>query len=470
MSFKISFKEETKRLPAIPESFVSLREAIKNAFKDQLAGGNFVTKYVDQDGDAITVNSEDDFKVMIALLKNQVKVIVSLSEEAHDLKPIPFSEQSSIVGIEEDTAPKTERTEKQNMTESRRAREEEMIKKLKEKAEKKALKKKEMTAVEFEIFDVKESQIRLEQQLLEVKIQKLQMKKALKSAPKEETAGLQEEKNKLKAHSRALKDEITLLKKKCDELKSKLRELKGKRPKTPKGRRSRQTSEEKAVHRWVTCDGCQMAPIVGIRYKCKICPDFDFCENCKGKVQHPHQDFDTIESPRHHHWGHGHGHRHHGHHAGGRVNQCRQEEEEKQQAKGCERRPCEKLFGLVRDFAPLLKDAFKSGDLQFIPSFLQQMGSQFIPACGQQQQQPQCQAQQTCQKPGEECHSGEEQGPADAVSQQFSEIFAQKAKTLHEMFPTITEQKILMIIKANPYRADDELLEILLRKTKRNEP
>jgi len=35
------------------------------------------------------------------------------------------------------------------------------------------------------------------------------------------------------------------------------------------------------VHANVTCDGCGMEGIVGTRYKCAICPDFDLCENCE---------------------------------------------------------------------------------------------------------------------------------------------------------------------------------------------
>ncbi len=28
----------------------------------------------------------------------------------------------------------------------------------------------------------------------------------------------------------------------------------------------------------VTCDGCNIKPVVGFRYKCLVCPDHDFCE------------------------------------------------------------------------------------------------------------------------------------------------------------------------------------------------
>jgi len=32
------------------------------------------------------------------------------------------------------------------------------------------------------------------------------------------------------------------------------------------------------VHGAVRCDGCNAYPLVGVRYKCSICEDFDFCE------------------------------------------------------------------------------------------------------------------------------------------------------------------------------------------------
>jgi len=50
-------------------------------------------------------------------------------------------------------------------------------------------------------------------------------------------------------------------------------------------------SSHPVVHRSVTCDGCQMFPIQGNRYKCYVCPDFDLCEMCeeanKHRTDHP---------------------------------------------------------------------------------------------------------------------------------------------------------------------------------------
>lgn len=41
-------------------------------------------------------------------------------------------------------------------------------------------------------------------------------------------------------------------------------------------------------HSNVTCDCCDAYPIVGVRYKCAICPDFDLCERCEAKGNHEH--------------------------------------------------------------------------------------------------------------------------------------------------------------------------------------
>jgi hypothetical protein len=44
-----------------------------------------------------------------------------------------------------------------------------------------------------------------------------------------------------------------------------------------------------SVHPNVRCDGCNIHPIVGSRFKCSICKDFDFCEDCENKnVGHKH--------------------------------------------------------------------------------------------------------------------------------------------------------------------------------------
>ena len=38
----------------------------------------------------------------------------------------------------------------------------------------------------------------------------------------------------------------------------------------------------------ITCDGCAEYPITGLRFKCTVCDNFDFCEFCEMSSQHPH--------------------------------------------------------------------------------------------------------------------------------------------------------------------------------------
>lgn len=46
------------------------------------------------------------------------------------------------------------------------------------------------------------------------------------------------------------------------------------------------------------CDGCQMFPINGARFKCRNCDDFDFCENCfKTRKHNTRHSFGRINEP-----------------------------------------------------------------------------------------------------------------------------------------------------------------------------
>ena len=56
--------------------------------------------------------------------------------------------------------------------------------------------------------------------------------------------------------------------------------------------------EMKEIHYHIKCDGCQMKPLIGIRYKCKECQGFDYCESCyeKNKESHGHT-FTIIKEP-----------------------------------------------------------------------------------------------------------------------------------------------------------------------------
>jgi len=60
-------------------------------------------------------------------------------------------------------------------------------------------------------------------------------------------------------------------------------------------------TEESNVHVGVTCDACGNSPIVGIRYKCSSCPDYDLCPACESKqgIHDPSHVFLKISKPVH---------------------------------------------------------------------------------------------------------------------------------------------------------------------------
>ena len=80
-------------------------------------------------------------------------------------------------------------------------------------------------------------------------------------------------------------------------------------------------SEEEAVHHGVVCDICNTTPIVGIRYKCLQCHDFDLCAKCEASGEHPasHQLLKMKQPRSAHHWWRsgGGGGQHGGHHGFG---------------------------------------------------------------------------------------------------------------------------------------------------------
>ena len=51
------------------------------------------------------------------------------------------------------------------------------------------------------------------------------------------------------------------------------------------------------VHTGIFCDGCKANPIIGTRWKCLKCSDYDLCEACHSKDAHEHKDFLPIEDP-----------------------------------------------------------------------------------------------------------------------------------------------------------------------------
>ncbi|XP_018794805.1 PREDICTED: protein ref(2)P [Bactrocera latifrons] len=50
------------------------------------------------------------------------------------------------------------------------------------------------------------------------------------------------------------------------------------------------------IHERVECDSCGLSPIVGFRYKCIQCPNFDLCQRCEAK--HKHSEHMMVRMPK----------------------------------------------------------------------------------------------------------------------------------------------------------------------------
>ncbi|XP_029439207.1 sequestosome-1 [Rhinatrema bivittatum] len=57
-----------------------------------------------------------------------------------------------------------------------------------------------------------------------------------------------------------------------------------------------QERPQNIVHPNVICDGCE-GPVVGNRFKCTICPDYDLCSSCEAKGIHKEHNMINFQSP-----------------------------------------------------------------------------------------------------------------------------------------------------------------------------
>lgn len=55
-------------------------------------------------------------------------------------------------------------------------------------------------------------------------------------------------------------------------------------------------AQDMVEHTGVACDGCGVNPIRGIRYKCSVRKDFDYCQNCEERLDSPYA-FLKIKQP-----------------------------------------------------------------------------------------------------------------------------------------------------------------------------
>merc|ERR1711963_808461 len=50
---------------------------------------------------------------------------------------------------------------------------------------------------------------------------------------------------------------------------------------------AKSTADTAVLHAGIVCDGCEITPIKGTRFKCLVCADFDLCALCEAEGKHP---------------------------------------------------------------------------------------------------------------------------------------------------------------------------------------
>ena len=136
--------------------------------------------------------------------------------------------------------------------------------------------KKELALIEKKINILKEEKNSLKKKINEDKnnLEKKEKENDIKIKALKEKLGIKDEEEKEKEKPKAKK---VLIKKTI--LKSK---------KVIKSLSKKQVDEKKEIHTLVTCDGCHMCPLIGKRFKCNNCSNFDFCEKCFNEKKEKH--------------------------------------------------------------------------------------------------------------------------------------------------------------------------------------
>ena len=66
---------------------------------------------------------------------------------------------------------------------------------------------------------------------------------------------------------------------------------------SPSGSEAGDGTEPQAEHPGVICDVCE-SRVVGIRYKCAVCPDYDLCMTCEKAGNHPEHEMIRMCQPQ----------------------------------------------------------------------------------------------------------------------------------------------------------------------------
>ena len=259
-----------------------------------------VFKYIDDENDKVTITNEEDFKFALQVKKG-LKIDIHLVEGTKLFKA--YSEQnpkeeSAIDLLKKEIEAKEKELQeilkKEAVERARKCQESKMKAEEERKRlilEEEARAKAEQEEVKRKILAEEESKRLYDEEAkkkIDEEIKRIELMNKEKCAVKEVNIVKSEEEQLEEALFQS-KVESIVAKIVAEEIeKSKRSIISSVTAKSVSELKGEPKEKGPVIHQNVTCDGCKKSPIIGNRYKCTVCYDYDFCEECESTVDHHH--------------------------------------------------------------------------------------------------------------------------------------------------------------------------------------
>jgi len=359
MNFKLCFNNEIHRLAKLPESFEGLNKSIQTIFKNSLPEG-YSLQYVDCDGDRVMVACDEDLKVVLGSGIKSIKVFIVQKQPSSLNKSLSIiskgdleernrsfssterldkevvSPQTTNVGelsidpiiknpltiedipIDKLTlaSPTYEKFEVKEEADFGAKEEEKIPEPSKNQEDGSSLINSRINQLTEKLENILHPSLLANCELKEIKFNSTQVPEVCDQKQKEEHCKRGSRKwwgkgkgkcKKEGEHDEKKEDPVKAARrayKKAKKMDFIMKTIAKNIPQITKLMDNHKANpapkvEEKQVHSIVTCDGCGAHPIIGNRYKCSVCPDFDYCESCEQTIDHVHP-FLKIKNPKQH--------------------------------------------------------------------------------------------------------------------------------------------------------------------------
>ena len=308
-----------------PNTLVDLRNQISSSFllsqEDSL---ELILSYYDENSKISHIQNENDYNTF--LQKKISKINLDISEESKIYKQT-IKKQEEQLEKEKDKKRLEELLKLDDEMEKpipgRFKKEEDEIKEINEKLNQlKARKNVLINIIHKGVIDKNNKQSKIRREIVELQEKlglplkynltkrvgpfRMRVKENVKNVKQNVISPLNQVKDKKDEKNKNNTINITTDKPKKEECKKKVQENSNnskdkiipKEKKEMKPKEEKIEGERKNVHIGYICDGCGLRPIVGVRYKCAVCHNFDFCEKCEKimAIKHGHPML-KIKSP-----------------------------------------------------------------------------------------------------------------------------------------------------------------------------